>query len=319
MNVDLHDGFITDSDHALPHIGERLAGGGEVYALTEHHEVGAVTKWILAVEFRDIIEEVHFGTDLLHRALFIDGGIAERESVHAIQQIDNTLATGIDYPSLTKDIEHLGSFFQCTLCTCDRGLQHVGDAAVSLGNLVRILGSIPNYGEHGAFYRTHYGTICLLSGSIQRLAQIRTGHHLAAFQAVGKASPDLAENHTAVSAGTHKSTVGKPIGEVSYRIGGVGFYGNIQTGVHGERHVGAGIAIGNWEHIQCIHSVTVMAQQPCRERKGIQKLFTSPGGVASGGAYRSVGHELFSTGALTRKPSTFTLTRSTVISSKRST
>src|SRR5690606_18742381 len=253
-------------------------------------------------------------------ALLVDRGIAEGKPVEPVQDMDHALASRVDNACLAQDIEHLWRLRQRLARALERRFQHRKDVALARRRLRRLFGSDADHGQHRAFDRTHHGGVGLLASAIQCRREVLPADGGLALDGSREAPKDLGEDDAGVAPRAHERAEGEPVGDRTDAGRVIRLARGLERGVHRERHVRAGVAIRDREDIERVDAITVVVEPLRRERQRAQQVLALPfGGWRCRAEGRRTGHGAFSVLALTRRPSTLTFTRSTVMPSRCST
>ena len=111
-----------------------------------------------------------------------------------------------------------------------------------LGHAVRSLGHLADHGEHRALDRLLDGAVGAVGALRERLLEVGRGEVLRAAPHVAEAAHDLREDDAGVAASAHERALGDRGGDRRDALG-VALLELLEDGAHGEREVGARVAV----------------------------------------------------------------------------
>src|SRR5699024_119456 len=85
----------------------------EVHVLAEDHAIGAVPESFPAMRLVDVVQELHVGADLHMLRLVPERRVALGIPVKPFEDMDDSLATGVDDTGLPENVEVVGGLLEC--------------------------------------------------------------------------------------------------------------------------------------------------------------------------------------------------------------
>jgi len=140
------------------------------------------------------------------------------------------------------------------------GLHHRGHHFLKVGAVLgafhRGVGGQAADGEDGALGGLHNGLVGRFHAGNEGGGELRGGGGLQLFETLRKAAEEEGGDHAGVAPGAPQQGGGDAVGHVGGGAGGVpAQLGG--RGAHGQAHVGAGVAVGDGEHVQLIDGLLV--------------------------------------------------------------
>ena len=165
-------------------------------------------------------------------------GDAGREAAEEHQQ---AVAAGVDDAGLLQGRQLLGGLLDGDPAGLLDGHQQLVQAE-RVGHALRRLGHLADDREHGALDRLLDGAVGAGGALGERLLEVGGGEVLGAAPHVAEAAHDLRQDDARVAARAHERALGDGGGHVRDALG-VALLELLEHGAHGEREVGAGVAV----------------------------------------------------------------------------
>ena len=192
--------------------------------------------------------------------------------LHALEHHHDALTARVHHAGLFQHGQLVGGVLQSGLT----GGHHLGPQAllVHVGAGGGLLGGQPGDGEDGALGGLHDRLVGGLHAHLQRRGQVGGGGGGLALQRLGKAAEQKAGDNAGVAAGAPQHGGGGGLAGLAH--GAVVRQGLQLTagGAHRHAHVGAGIAIGDREHVQLVHAGALVGDVVRAGQDGVAKNFT---------------------------------------------
>ena len=170
------------------------------------------------------------------------------------------MAARVDDAGLPQDGEHGGGQRYGLAGGDADGLQDLDEGAAGACRAAGRPGGGADDGEYGALDGLSDGLVCLLAAQLEGSRQTLTVKDGGVFQAGAEALEELREDDAAVAPGAHEGAAGHGGGDIGG--GGAGYAcGLLHDGLHGQVHVGAGVAVGDGEYVEGVDGVDVGGQQ----------------------------------------------------------
>ena len=244
------------------HQYQAVANGGQevpqllrvVLVLPGDDELGAVGEGdILGVEVGEIRLLLHL---VLAAALGHHHILTPQGAEHGLQSEHPALAAGIHHPGLLQHRVLVDGVGQGDPGLFQGGLLDKFDEIVLPGGLGGLGSRQPGHGEDGALGGLHHRLV----GGIHTVLQSGGPEHavggVAALQGLGNSPEQQGKNHAGVASCPPQHGGGGNLGGgVQLRVLGLAQVGG--GGVDGHGHIGAGVAVGNREHIQLVQRLLV--------------------------------------------------------------
>ena len=135
----------------------------------------------------------------------------------------------------------------------------VKDAFVSGGPVGSSLSEAAKDGEHGALNGLGDSGVAGLGAGGEGISEGCRVGGVDVLEALSETGKELGEDDAAVAAGPEEGATGSFPGDGGEGGGVYGLQAGIH-GLHGEEHVGAGVAIGNGEDVEGVNGVAVPLQ-----------------------------------------------------------
>ena len=137
----------------------------------------------------------------------------------------------------------------------DRRDEHRLDVVVALRSGHGGRGRLADDGQDGPLDRFRHRLVGHPGARVERVGQVEPVEPPLAGEPVGHAGQDLAGDHPGVAARTHEGPEADRLRH-PFRVGaGTDLVGLVERGLHRREHVGAGVAIGDREHVERVDLV----------------------------------------------------------------
>ena len=298
VDVDAHGGAAAD-DHGG--VGNLAKAGPQRIGVERgavDDELGAVAELAALVGFQKIGVNGHgiglVGVDGAADALQaqVDGRPnaplqrLQRPAEHG----DDAQAAGVHDAGLFQHGQLFGGAGQCIYRRSVGGLPEgcgIGRAGggITIAGIIRGgggLGGGADYRQHGAFLGLADGLVSGGGGGVKSVDQAAGVQGVGAGGAVGESAQHLGEDDAAVAAGAPESAGGQRLGHGAGGVSVTIFFHAGDAGAEGEQHIGAGVAVGDGEHIEGVGGVAVEFQVGGGALPGAAQLGARHGGGAGG-------------------------------------
>ena len=132
--------------------------------------------------------------------------------------------------------------------------KHVPERLRLARSPLRLLGELTDDGEHRSLDGPANGSVRRVGGSAQRAGdQLLVDSVRRLGEDVGDAAHDLGEDDAGVASGSHQRRPGDCVGECR-TIGGFRRTDRVRDRSHGQREVGAGVAVGNRIDVEVVYA-----------------------------------------------------------------
>ena len=190
------------------------------------------------------------------RGRLVFHGLAGERGEKAGVNGHQALATRIHHARGLEHGEHIGRLFQNGVARREERAEQIHHIVGFLHLAIDVVRRNACHGEDRALFGLHNRLIGHLRARAQRLGEQIGVHFLRAFQALGKAAQNLAEDHARIAARAAQRALGRAIRHFVHageRAVAQVFHG----GIHGLAHIGSRIAIRHGEHVQRVDAFTV--------------------------------------------------------------
>ena len=270
VNVHLELGFLANAQLAVAHRGQEI----ERLILVEH--IGIDEEFVAvgvlgALPVVDLLDR-----DLRSRAgtgkseLVAKGaGLAEQRCGERVSQDGQAEAAGIDHAVLLEHREQVGRTLHRSVAFLDDGLERLVDGELLLARVLDGGGHVLHHREDRALDRLAHRLESDLDRAGERRIDRRSGNLLGLRAALAQTAENLRGDDAGVPARAHESARGDGATDLGYaRVRGK-LRNVVDDRLQRERHVRAGIAIGNGEHVQAINLFLALAEPSrCRGNGG---------------------------------------------------
>ena len=264
MHMHLHQGHVPHHHHAVANAVEAAAEGVHIVLVAVlldvlDGELRAVGKLDFAQGVVVVLEAD--GAVLLHGG----GGVGDFLAPHhrGIAGVDQQQApsAGVHHAGLLEGRQHVGGALEDGLAAPEHdGHQRVVIVGILLHLLEGVLGNHAGHGEDGALLGLHHGLVGLIRTGLEGVGELDGGNLLHTAERLGKAAQQLGGNHAGIAPGALERALGQGVrGLVRTEVFLAGHLPG--SALHGQGHVGAGIAVRHGEHVQRVHRLTVLFEQ----------------------------------------------------------
>ena len=259
---------VAVPDSVAPHhhdgIPQSLPSGTEfadpvVFGLQEEHHLIAS-----AVGGGGSVGVVGPGHGRTHSRRGVDGRrVGQRTAVHCgrhrVQKQQEPRSPSIHHVGPGQLGQQLGRAIKRGPAGLLASLHHLDEAVDPLLNrLCGGGGHVSDNSENGALHRGGHRLIGRGRSLLQRTGQHRRVDVAGGGHRVGETPQDLRQDHARIAPGTHQRAMADGVAHLAHLVPG-----GRHLGYHrfqGERHIGAGIAVGNRVDIQLVDDVAVHAE-----------------------------------------------------------
>ena len=270
VNVHLELGFLANAQLAVAHRGQEI----ERLILVEH--VGIDEEFVAvgvlgALPVVDLLDRnLRGGAGTGERELVAEGaGLAEQRRGERVGQDGQAEAAGIDHAVLLEHRKQVGRALHRGVAFLDDGLERLVDGELLLARVLGGGGHILHHREDRALDRLAHRLESDLDRAGERRIDRRGGNLLGLRAALAQTAENLRGNDAGVPARAHESARGDGATNLGYaRVRGK-LRNIVDDRLQRKRHVRAGIAIGNGEHVQAINLFLALAElSRCRSNGG---------------------------------------------------
>ena len=258
VDVHLGEGGVSDDYEGAAFFGEVASKGGHVYVYAFNHELGAETVLLGVGGFKELLADGgHAGVGWRGEFYFKGVWVLVQEGAEkALHDDDDALTTGVYDAGVSEHREHRWSLSEGVFGFVEGAVPKVKDAFVGGGPVGSTLSEAAKDGEHGTFDGLGDGGVAGLGAGGEGISEGSRVGGLDVLEALGESGKELREDDAAVAAGTEEGAAGGFLGDGGEGGGVYGLQAGIH-GLHGEEHVGAGVAIGNGEDVEGVNDVAV--------------------------------------------------------------
>ena len=270
VNVHFELGLLANAQLAVAHRRQKV----ERLVLVEHVRIDEelVAVGVLgALPVVDLLDR-----DLRSRAgtgkseLVAKGaGLAEQRRGERVSQDGQAEAAGIDHAVLLEHRKQVGRALHRGVAFLDDGLERLVDGELLLARVLGSGGHVLHHREDRALDRLAYRLESDLDRAGERRIDRCGGNLLGLRATLAQTAENLRGDDAGVPARAHESARGDGATNLGYaRVCGK-LRNVVDDRLQRERHVRAGIAIGNGEHVQAIYLFLALAElDRCRSNGG---------------------------------------------------
>ena len=124
-------------------------------------------------------------------------------------------------------------------------------------------------GEDRALDRTHHRFVRGVGRVAEAAHELAGADRLVVAALVGEAAQDLRQDHARVAAGAHERAAADRVAHVGHRLR---LRQRRAHRLEGERHVGAGVAVGNRVHVEPVQLLLVRAHGVAEAQEGLAQI-----------------------------------------------
>ena len=264
VDVDLHDAALMDRHDGVAQRFQRLCEsvqvkGGKV-CLGIHQlqdKLGAVAVFQHAVG-TEITGHHSGGGDGIVDAGGVLNGFAPQAGQHTLDKAHEAGAAAVHHTGFLQNRQQLRGAGQGALQLGQQILKTAHQVVEFVAVIFQILSAFPDEGQNGALGGGHDGLVGILGGAAESRREILEADGVLALKATGHAVDELGEDDTGIAAGRQQDRPGEPLHIVANTAQVLGH--SVQAAAEGVHHIGAGVAVGNGEHIQVVDGVAVLFQ-----------------------------------------------------------
>jgi len=286
VDVDVHAHLVVQAGHdqAAAERGQLLAQVATVDALGDDHALGAeAVRELLRLTGADLREfRLRECRHDHHRVVLR----AARDVLgHAFHQLDETLRTGIDDVGLAQHLELEFRALEGSARRRDAAVQQRGQVAHALApHGLYLMREVGEHREDGALARLAQALARVVGTAAHAVHELVRADAPEVTELVAEAEEELREDRAGVAA----RAVERGVGDACQGLAGVIVGCALQAaehGAHGEREVGAGVAVGHREYVDLVQ-VLLLREQACDaglqrtvEAQAVEVLGNDRGGV----------------------------------------
>ena len=272
VHVHLEVGVHAHHQVAVAHRGQEVLGLVDVDRVGVDQKLGAVAerRALPVVDLLDLdlwLEPAREGELVAELA-----GFARQRRHERVEEDRQAETAGVDHVVLLEHRQQLGG----ALDRGERLLHHVLERLVAaellLAGVLGGRGAVLEHGEDRALDRLAHRLEGDLDRAAERAVDARGVHLVGLGRALAQAAQDLGGDDAGVAARAHERAGGDGAAD----LGAVGADGQRRQVVDDrgkrQRHVGAGVAVGNGEHVEAVDLVLALVEHLARGGNGIDDV-----------------------------------------------
>ena len=250
MDMDLEGLVILADDQAVTDAVEVLAQRLQVHIrvvlLDDIHRVVSVGDVLAVKDLKGALRRFR------HLAGLAGGDhFAPEGGEHGAEDDKIALAAGVHNAGLFQHRVQVDGVLQRFLAGLDGADQGGLQAGAGSGSLGRGGGGQAGHGEDGALGRLHDGLVGRVDPVLHGAGKLHGAGGLNALEPAGDAPEQQGQNHAGVAAGAPQQGGGHAVSGGGHRFKLL--LAQLHSGfVHGQAHVGAGVAVGHGEDVQVV-------------------------------------------------------------------
>ena len=188
-------------------------------------------------------------------------GFAGDGAGESSEELDEPRTACVDHARLSEDAELLGRAGDRLIPVAYELDEQFAERLGVDGAPLRFFRELADDGQHRPLDRPADGSVGGVGGSAQRAGGERRADPIRHFgEDVGDASHDLGEDHAGVAAGSHQRRPGDGVRERG-PIARLRRSDRLRDGTHGQREVGAGVAVGNGIDVEVVDAAAARLER----------------------------------------------------------
>ena len=279
VDMEVDDVIVLDADDAVAvGLGEGAHLCGACTLVLVDEELGAVAV-LDVLDLHQVVGEDAlagvFGGEL---GLVGDSlaaghdGLAVEDLAHTLKDDHDALTAGVHDASLLQDGQQVGSVLQSLLTGGHHDVPQLGHVLFAAGS--SFLGSDAGDGQDGAFGGLHDSFVSALDALLQRSHDVGGVSLFLALQSFGEAAEQQAGDDAGVAAGAAQHGGGGGLCGLAHGAAVVHGLQLTDGCTDGHAHVGAGVAVGDGEHVQLVHAGALVVDVVCAGNNGVAQDLT---------------------------------------------